>query len=39
VSESTAKIYQVARVLSVFSNETDELVADYRVLLKIKAVA
>jgi len=29
MSESTAKIYRVARVLSVFSNETDELVAEY----------
>ena len=29
MSESTAKMYKVARVLSVFSNETDELVADH----------
>jgi hypothetical protein len=26
---STAKMYQVARVLSVFKNETDELVAEH----------
>ena len=29
MSESTAKMYRVARVLSVFNNETEELVAEY----------
>jgi hypothetical protein len=29
MSESTAKMYRVACRLSVFSNETDELIADY----------
>jgi hypothetical protein len=27
--ESTARMYRVARVLSIFSNETDEQVAEY----------
>jgi len=40
MSESTAKTYRVARVLSVFSNETDELMAEHHFasfdLLKFK---